>query len=284
MPPDVVLLGIITTFGNVSVENSTNNVLALNRMTGTNTPVYMGASRPLVQARIPFPVEIHGPFGMGAQRLDAGGLRPQAVSASQFMSDAVRQYPGQVTILAVGPLTDIAQTMQIDPYFGVLVERLVIMGSALFTQGNVTKLSEFNVYADRLAAKIVLESCIPKFIIGLDVSTNVVLFARDQLRLAHCNPLGVGETLYRAFRYYSAFHQRTLGFDGMYMHDAMAFMAAFWPQVFELAPRNIHVDVATGDTTVTPGTCSLVATAVHTVEMLDIFWRLVCLPCNSLHP
>lgn len=283
--PCVKILGVTTVFGNTSVENATNNVLALQAIAGVrNQPVYVGATDPLKQKRRPFPVNIHGPYGAGPYQLSAGSfrsgqLRPEHQAAVDFICWAVRTYPRQVTIIATGPLTNIALAMQKEQQFCSLVGELVIMGSALLVRGNVTLESEANFYNDRLAAKIVTESCCPKKLVALDVTTNLTLFERDFGRFLACNPFGLGPLLFGATEYYMRFHENTYHARIVYMHDTMAVFAAFFPWMFQFYTCNVSVD-KNGNATIVPGGhCSQVTTAVNSEDFWATFWRLLCCDC-----
>jgi purine nucleosidase len=256
--------------------------VALSELAGWTTPIFVGASGPWKnkQARLPFPTEIHGEYGLGPFRLQpTGAVQVQPMSASEFMSAAVRAFPNQVTILTLGPLTDVAKTMEADPEFAGLVLELVALCGAFGVRGNVTEACEFNAYADRAAAKFVLESCIPKRVVGLDVTTNQVLFADEFSKLSACNPFGLGKIIEASLEYYAAFHYRTEHYFGCLLHDLVAVFALMYPQMFWFFTCNITVDVKSGDTNFAEGACSQVATAMRSVDFWVQFWRTFCAPC-----
>ena len=177
--PELDLLGITTLAGNKSLNVATADVLkALELMQRTDVAVYEGAAAPLVHEGTDWDRKTHGGWWANEPApAPPGGFatkKPEARSAIDFLVSTVRQHPGQVTILAIGPLTNIAIAMRMDQTFARNVKQLVIMGGAVAAlpdgAGNHTPNAEFNFYVDPEAARIVLRSGIPIVLSPLNVS------------------------------------------------------------------------------------------------------------------
>ena len=171
--PAAEIVGITTVNGNVDRDCVTRNVCDLLAYTGAaEIPVYAGASRPLLQDSVPAS-EIHGPNGLGTVELPVSGKRAETEPAPSAVARILRRYPG-ATVVALGPLTNLALTFNLYPEAAAAIGRLVIMGGAL-GEGNVTKFAEFNFFADPEAAHLVLQSAAPITIVpwGVCVSSRM---------------------------------------------------------------------------------------------------------------
>jgi inosine-uridine nucleoside N-ribohydrolase len=177
--PELEILGITTVAGNKSVNVATADVLKVLEVAGrTGIPVYKGAASPLVHQGTEWDTKRHGGWYANppAPEPPGGFAKKQAepASAVDFLVSTVVRNPGQVTILAIGPLTNIAMAMRMEPEFARHVRQLVIMGGAIASlpdgAGNHTPNAEFNFYVDPEAAQIVLRSGIPILLSPLNVS------------------------------------------------------------------------------------------------------------------
>ncbi|GLI70335.1 hypothetical protein VaNZ11_015291 [Volvox africanus] len=221
--PEVQLLGITTVYGNVPTALATQNALRLLEMTGLSegpqaVVVVQGAARSL---RAGADVEriadfVHGADGFG----DIGLPLPKSHhsrdhSAAEFIVRTVNAHPGQVTILALAPLTNIAQALMLDPQLGDKWAELVILGGAFFTGGNVNPSAEANIFGDPDAADLVLGSTSRLHILGLDVT--------QKCRLT-------GEQL-----------QEWYDMDAIMLHDPTAMIAVLRPDLFEWRAGAVRV-------------------------------------------
>jgi len=177
--PELEMLGITTVAGNDSLERATSDVLRMLEIAGrTDIPVYAGANLPLVHRKSAFAESSYGNWYSDEPPPEPPGgfakKRPEAGSAASFIVDTVLERPGQVTIIAIGPLTNIAQALSLDPTFAAKVGRLVIMGGAIAAlpdgAGNITPNAEFNFWVDPEAAYATLRSGIPIELSPLNVS------------------------------------------------------------------------------------------------------------------
>ena len=222
--PRAELVGVSTVFGNADVDTTTANALDLCHRFGLDVPVARGAARPLRREARHAPVEIHGHDGLG----DAAP-RPRhervvaAADAAQFICDMARRHDGELTLVAVGPLTNLAQALALDPELPKRVPRVVVMGGAFGTLGhggNVTPVAEANVYCDPHAADIVFGAAWPVTVVGLDV-THQVLMDTTYLDALGREGGTEGRYLRDITRPYERFYRQRTG-GGIYAHDASA--------------------------------------------------------------
>ena len=242
--PEVELVGVSTVAGNVPLPRTTDNTLRLLQWAGrADVPVYAGAERPLVRDAVAAD-DVHGSTGLGAAHLPEARTLP-AGDGMEFLLSTLQARPGEVTLVATGPLTNLAQAEAQVP--GVLrqARQVVIMGGAVRVPGNITPTAEFNFYADPHAARQVLASGAELILVGLDVTDQVWLKQADLQACtgsyaafcrAACEPV-------------IAFEAAHYGFAGMHVHDPVALAAALWPQLFHTQQLWIDVET-TGELTV----------------------------------
>ncbi|MEC4256476.1 nucleoside hydrolase [Escherichia coli] len=238
------LLGITTVFGNVAVGQATKNARLFCEKMGIDVPIYRGCSRPLAQAPSA-PAKLHGEDGLG----DAfeNPHSDQATGAVQFIIDSVRAQPHDITLVAIGPLTNIASAINQAPDIIPLVKELVIMGGAFGTEGhsgNVTPFSEFNIWKDPHAADQVLSSALPVVLMPLDVTHKVLI------REAEVHQLNQ-PVLSAICRPYLAYSLAKEGFAGMALHDTLTISWLCLPHAFTLIESPLRViteGIASGQT------------------------------------
>lgn len=243
--PRAELLGVTTVYGNASVDTTTANALALCEQFGIDVPVARGASRPLIKGPSPFPEAIHGRDGLGNIGISyAQARRVEAVTAPQFISQMARRYSGSLTIVAVGPLTNLALALQYDPQLVQHVPRVVAMGGVFGLNGRhgkVSPVAEANVANDPHAADQVCTASWPVTFVGLDV-THDVLFDTDYLETLGREGEIEGAFIRKITRCYEAFYNPQTG-GGIYSHDASAVACALDPTAFELRRGPVRVVV-----------------------------------------
>jgi purine nucleosidase len=175
------LLGITTVAGNVSLDKTTANALRVSEFIGADVPVTPGCAAPLL--RPPISAEhVHGADGLRGARLPSASARPQPGHASDFIIETVLGAPGDVTLIAVGPLTNIALALRREPRVAREVQDFVIMGGSA-TRGNVTPAAEFNIACDPEAASIVFSAGWTVTMVGLDVTLQALADERVTGRL-----------------------------------------------------------------------------------------------------
>ena len=266
--PEVELVGLTTVFGNTSAELATRNARwLLERFGAPEVPVARGAAVPRVQAPLPHPEFVHGADGLGNTHPDGARAVPAGVAergapgvededAADFIVRAARARPGEVTIVAIGPLTNLAEALAREPALPDLVRSLVIMGGAITEPGNVSPVAEANFWNDPHAADETLSRNWPTTIVGLDVTHRIMLADADLDRLGRDGG-ETGATLRAASRFYVDFYTaRAAELDpaaaaspACAMHDAAAVACALMPDAFETlsgAARVVPDGVAVG--------------------------------------
>lgn len=184
--PAVDLVGATTVAGNTTVDNATRNALAvLSHLGGGDVPVARGCDRPLAD-ELSTIEHIHGPGGLHGEIPDADA-DPVDEHAVEFMIDRAREHGGDLTIAAVGPLTNLAAALAVEPALPELVGEIRVMGGAAFVGGNATPAAEFNFYTDPVAASRVVRDARPT-LAGLDVTNRATFPPGTVADLAERNP------------------------------------------------------------------------------------------------
>ena len=252
--PRLDVLGLTTVFGNAGTEQATANALRLVELAGRNIPVAVGATRPWVLPPSPPPDFVQGSDGLGNIHAPPPAGRPIEADAASFIVQTVRRHPGEVTLLALGPLTNLALALAIEPRLPDLVQRVVVMGGAAGVPGNVSPVAEANIAGDPHAADIVLTTPWPVTMVGLDVTTRVKLDDEVLLRLAKKNEL-VGGFIFKISRFYRRFYESIGITGGFYVHDPSAVAFVISPDLFstERSPMRVVTDgIAIGQTIPAP--------------------------------
>ena len=231
--PEVELRGVTTVAGNQTVEKTTANAIRVLELAGREgVEVAAGAGRPLV--REPFVAAyVHGETGLDGSDLPPARGEPVAQHAVDFLAERV----GGITLVATGPLTNVA--LLLARYPEVRPDRIVLMGGAI-AEGNVTPAAEFNVWADPEAAKRVFASGLDLTMVGLDVTHRALVRTEHKERLRAAGR--VGQTVAELLDFYDRFHREVYGFDGSPIHDAVALAYAFRPELLETRELNVEVD------------------------------------------
>ncbi len=189
--PELKVEAITPVAGNVPLEFTLPNALRLVEIAGrTDVPVAAGARHPLVRALITAS-HVHGNNGLAGVEFPEPKIKPVAETAPELIRRIVRANPGEISIVAVGPLTNVALALRADPDLAGKLRSIVIMGGSL-SGGNATPAAEFNLYVDPEAARVVFDAGVPLTMVGLDV-TRKVLFTEERLKVMETakNPSGV---------------------------------------------------------------------------------------------
>jgi purine nucleosidase len=244
--PELRVEAITTVAGNVDVEKCTRNcLLLLDVLQPKRFPVVaQGAKRPLVRRLVTAP-EVHGDDGLGdiALRYPTPKKGTTNKDATEIILALLQKHPRQITIVAIGPLTNIAHALKRDFKTMKKTREIVIMGGAFEVAGNTGPVAEFNMYVDPEAADRVLRSGIPITLIPLDVTQQVVLRRPDVVRLAHKGSNQIGRFIERMTKKYMQYHKTTEGFSGGYLHDPLAVGVAVDRRFVRC--RDVHVEVET---------------------------------------
>ncbi len=248
--PRCELLGLTIVAGNVAHEEGLANALRPLEIAGrTEIPVVPGATGPLIRD----PSRIRE--WMGARRrqaverfwdlgpFSAPTLSPAKARAAEFIADAVRARPGEVTVVAIGPCTNVASALLLDPTVANAVAEIVVMGGAIGVPGLLNPAVEFNVGYDPESAAVVLASGAPVTLVPLDVTTRTCLTPRDLERI------GRGGTPLHAFlavtgRPWQRFAMEARGLPGFWLHDPLALAYALDAAILTLTPMHVGVELS----------------------------------------
>jgi len=268
--PEADLVAVTCVAGNVEVGDVAANTLAVLELAGRgDVPVLLGEARPLVKALQTTP-ETHGPHGIGYAELPPARRAPDAGRAADRIVELARARPGELTLVTLGPLTNLARALELEPALPSLLRAWVLMGGAYRAPGNTTPTTEWNLHVDPDAARAVLAGwngapTLP-VAMGLDVTEQARLLPAHLGRLAQraavpvrdagglasepmrlvgavaANPLlrFVGDAL----RFYFEFHDHYDGFYGAFIHDPFVVAAALDAALVTTHP--VFVDVETG--------------------------------------
>ena len=237
--PNINVLGITTVFGNVPVETSTKNALILSEMAQKGTIVYQGANKPLERKVTNYPTFIHGHDGLGDTNHPQSKFNASKLDAAKFIINEINENSGNINLVAVGPLTNIANAIKQDLSIVNKVNSLLIMGGSWLAGGNITPVAEANIYNDPEAAEIVFKSGLPIVMVGLDVTHKVFLSQKDIDKLSSLN--NSGKFLEKISNIYIKFYKDTRNMDGCFFHDATAVIAMTNPEFFKYKNARVYV-------------------------------------------
>ena len=244
--PEVRIAAITTVFGNADVETTTRNAGYLAERFGIKVPVIAGAARPLHIERLISPTQVHGVDGLGdvltLPSVHQSACKP---TAAQSIVDAVHSMPHQLSLLALGPLTNLALALQLDPTIAGLVRRVVVMGGAFGwhgRRGNISPLAEANIRNDPHAANLVLAANWPITMVGLDVTERCVISTEDAQRLANHGG-EAGRLLWDISRGYETLYKQVDGLAGCCLHDVAAAACLVDPTLFMIRRGSIRVEM-----------------------------------------
>lgn len=235
------LKGLTTVFGNVPVATATRNALWLLKSLGqANVSVAQGASCPLSGLEPIYAAEVHGSGGFGTFAVPEVSRKPNALDAADFLIAASHDHPHDLVIVALGPLTNLAEAAKRDPSLPDRIGRVVIMGGAFEVPGNVTSTAEANIFNDPEAAAIVASEFRVVDFVGLDVTDRVLLTEED------CNSLAsstseLGAFLTEMTSFYLDFYENRTGKRCASLHDPATLICLARPELFEFVSGQIMV-------------------------------------------
>jgi purine nucleosidase len=247
--PDTHVEAVTTVHGNVPVETATRNVREVLHLAGREVDLAEGRATPLTTlfSKSSTPVSaphVHGRDGLGGwiHTAPLGAAPPAAISASKAIAARARQFPGEVTLITIGPLTNAAVALREDPEGFRLLKRIVTMGGAVRERGNVTATAEFNFFADPRAAREIVHSGVPLKLVSLD-ATHQVAFTRERLDRELGNRFDMRARFLRCIcEQMFSFYAPLLGQDIFYLHDPLAAAVALDPSLAETQPMSIDIE------------------------------------------
>jgi inosine-uridine nucleoside N-ribohydrolase len=243
--PELSLEGLSTVHGNCSLEQATVNALSvLELANASHIPVTKGCELPLVQPSLLAP-ETHGDTGIGYAKLPRPQSKPIGQHGSDFLIEQIMSNPGEITLVAIAPLTNVALAIRQEPRIVSALKELIIMGGAIRHEGNTTALAEFNAYVDPHAAHIVFHAGIPTTLVPLDVTYQCVLTKPDVDRLLQIDsPLT--HFIADATRFYMEFHDEYQGVEGCVINDPLALALTFAPELCTYQNLPVDEDISGG--------------------------------------
>jgi pyrimidine-specific ribonucleoside hydrolase len=239
--PELKVEAITPVCGNVPLDLTLPNALRLVEIADrTDVPVAAGASHPLVR-RLVTSGHVHGANGLGGVEFPEPKIKPARETAPEIIRRIVRENPGEITVVAVGPLTNVALALRNDPELPGMIPQIAIMGGSL-SGGNITPAAEFNLYVDPEAARIVFDAHIPLRMVGLDVTRKCLLNEHqiEQLEAAK-NPVSqaAGKIMRATFERMKHGGEVTV----IAMHDPLTVASLIEPEVITL--RDYYVEIET---------------------------------------
>ncbi|EPS73547.1 hypothetical protein M569_01207 [Genlisea aurea] len=229
--PEVEVIGLTTIFGNVNTTLATTNALHLLDVAGRpDIPVAEGSHVTITNGtKLRIADFVHGTDGLGNQNFPPPRGKPIELSAAEFLMQQASLYPEEITLVALGPLTNIALAIQSDPSFKSNIGRIVLLGGAFSVNGNVNPAAEANVFGDPEAADVVFTSGADILAIGINVTHQVLLTDTDRDRLSESGGK-LAQYMSRIFGVYYSYHHDAYATKGrVYLHDPATVLAAIYP-------------------------------------------------------
>lgn len=240
---NIRILGVTTVAGNSYVENVTRNARkVLDYADVTDVDVYQGAGKPMLHDlyRLTGAI-IHGEDGLGGPKIPDAVTPVRSEHAVEFIIRTLRESKEKVTLIPTGPLTNIALVLTQAPDVKEKIDRIIIMGGAIYDPGNVTSAAEFNIYQDPEAARIVMQSGCTIYLNTLDISMKAVFYEEDKERIRAKGgkiPTFVAELL----DFFGATHVEHFGFFACPIHDALCVGALIDENLIEY--QHTYVDIS----------------------------------------
>lgn len=282
--PELDVKAITTVAGNAPVEACTRNtLLVLDLLQAPLTlAVAQGAAQPLVATPLTAS-EVHGADGLG----NVSALYPRSarvlapVDAAELLLRQIREHTGALTLIATGPMTNLALAQTRDPGTFCQAKEIVQMGGAVAVPGNASHVAEFNFYVDPAAAAQVVSSGVPLRLLPLDVTEHLVLLRSELRRLARERDSAVFQFVRECTVLYFDFHQRMRNVNGGYLHDPAAVAAVIRPEWFTWRRARLRVETRAGErgrlrTQWDDGGNAQVATGIKAEGVLGLVCERLC--------
>lgn len=240
--PQVEVVAVTAVGGNVPPDQATRNVQAIiEQLDPPRWPRIGVASLP--EMGLPTRnVQLHGPDGLGNANFQVSELQHRHPS-EKVICDEVRAAPGEVTIVALGPLTNLARAFARDPALAEIVGHVVMMGGTLAGPGNITPAAEFNIYCDPESARSVFRTAATKTLLPIDVSSQVA-FGYDLLDQLPPETSRAGGFMRKIVPWLFRSYRQELGYESIRLNDVVALFAALNPELFEIELAAVDVELS----------------------------------------
>ena len=243
--PELSIQGLTVVHGNCSLAQATQNAISILELAHAgHIPVAKGCELPLVQPSFLAP-ETHGDTGLGYAKLPEPRARPVIQHGTDFLIEQILSSPGEITLVAIGPLTNVALAIRQEPRIVEAVRELIIMGGAIRYEGNTTALAEFNTYVDPHAAHIVYHAGMPTTLVPLDVTYHCILTPGDIQKMRQVDS-PITRFVEDATRFYMEFHDEYQGIQGCVINDPLALALTFAPELCTYREMPVDVDISGG--------------------------------------
>jgi purine nucleosidase len=238
--PNLEILGVTTSYGNVGLDNTTRNALRVLEWLGSPAPVFRGVDRALLGQRVDA-AAYHGATGLESPALGQPKRTPEAKGAVQFLIETLLHHKKKVTLVALGPLTNIALAIRLEPRILPRIAEIVLMGGST-DYGNDSPAAEFNMLCDPHAAQIVFSSDAPIAMFGLNVTHQIIATQQEMTKI---RALGTETAMVfgEMITFFEKVYIDRYGFEGAALHDPCTIAYLLAPDIFTF--RAMHVDVET---------------------------------------
>jgi len=240
--PELEVVGLTTIFGNVYTALATRNALHLLETAGrTDIPVAEGSHVTIKKAtKLRIASFVHGSDGLGNQNFPPPAGKAVDQSAAAFLVEQANLYPGQVTVVALGPLTNLALAVELDPSFPKKIGQIIILGGAYSVNGNVNPAAEANIFGDPDAADIVFTCGADILAIGINITHQVILSDVDRKKLEQSDSK-YARYLSKILGLYYDYHMDAYSTTGVYLHDPTTLLAAVDPSLMTYTEGVVRV-------------------------------------------
>ncbi len=246
--PEISLEAITVTHGNTTVEKCSYNALALAELAGLiDVPIAQGAHQPLVKT-LSVAEETHGETGLGYAVLPAPKLSLSSGHAVDLIIGLVHKYPHEITMLCIGPMTNLALAIRQDPAIIPLIDEVVSMGGSIHHPGNVTPCAEYNVFCDPHAFDAVLRAGFNFTLVPLDVTYQCLFQPQHIQKMVSARP-EIRQFIDDSTRFYMEFHNEYQAIDGCAINDPLAAAILIRPELVSLVDYHVTIELKGEHTT-----------------------------------
>jgi ribosylpyrimidine nucleosidase len=239
--PGIELLGITVVAGNQTLEKTSKNALRVCEYLGIDVPVYSGCGGPMVRDKQVISSEIHGETGLDGPSFNELTKELENKHGVQFIIDTLLASKGDITLVATGPLTNLAMAMRMNPKIVEKIKQIVIMGGA-YQLGNVTPAAEFNILADADAAHVVFTCGRKVVMVGLDVTRKVLCYPEIIQRMKKLNTKA-SKLFEDLMLFFNKSQKEVFGWDGGPLHDPVTIAYLIDPTVIETKSMYTEIDI-----------------------------------------
>ncbi len=240
--PDIELLGVTVVAGNQTLDKTLPNTLHVCQHLGIDVPVYGGMDRPMVRDQV-VAADVHGKSGLDGPVFGELTRKAEEKHAVQYLIDTLMASEGDITLVPVGPLTNIGMALRLQPKIASRIKRIVLMGGAV-NFGNTTPSAEFNIFVDPEAAHVVFSSGVPVVMMGLDLTNTALADLHIIERME-----GIGNNAGKLFGDIMRFTLRSQAVNGLTagpVHDVTAVTYLVAPEIYRTVDAHVEIDLSQG--------------------------------------